>query len=1310
MQEEPDIAVELPIEKNSSVSSLRTKLTIALVLFLFLFGVLNTLFFTIWSQVENEFSLAGGSLRIYQAEIITPLHYSADSVVFIDSSQKIHVGHFRLQLNPLAFSLKSKRFLQIEIDTLVFSQMKGVKKRAEKLDTKKRLSFTDFKMPFNFDIQIDYFEHKLNKKSKTTLSKTRLKNIRARALQLSISKITSSEIKASPHVQVELDWSNSSKVDLDLTLSTKDDHLSIAAQVDKDNLEKASAKVFTSIQSPTTWMPNKMANDFSFLQSLEVQGQIEVDILNQIYDHNLNIKSQINSKFGFPSMKLSLTTEGSLNKFDWTINGLGPKNETVFFKGDLKDLSEVNFTGYTANLYRAMTKYHSLPINFTVNQAKFKNNHLSTKVTTQDGSNLQGKINFGKKDIQGTFNADITSNETWALGWTKDHLQIDGATVEGRFKNSDIVLKAHSSTPNAYGFAAEDVTTEMRIDPGGIYFWNGRIQKRGIPFNFTGKVLWDPRNPHYSFDIQGENNDFIQIFGDYNSNLSVTSSKFDLKHLPLRDSIFHKYNPGKLTGNYQNNFQKKLGQSKVFLESTIAEEPITLQLDAQFIQDTLRLQSAEVVHKQNKISASGDLWFNHTINDSSFHPITFQFQTDSFNLVDFSQGFLNSSIKSGIIDGKIQLKDSSFTGKLTASNIYFNSIDSSNFYIPYMSLEGYNNGLSLVGKSKWGQSGEWDGDFQLILDDILKSQRKLALGYTPDRELLFNQEGIAEQSQDTYFVLETTTQNFNIFQGTAKVIGSWNLPNHIGQLANLDVFAPLNWNRLLGFKGLTLKTDVLDATYLHDEIPETKIKVQTNIKLGHIKSHATILDSLSQQATLSTHYDVNENKLRGFNFDAPQFYFPLDTIQRIYFTNLKGHIEQTGSFVNIHFSSPSSFYKMKSEELGNVNARLININGYYGLPTSQDSKKTYKTRINAQAEVASLLFEKDDYTEKYYDVFNSLVLKKNKKRTGIKKIESKPIELNIDIRDAGYDSLFVKTNLAEFPITTNLQISGTTANPILSGSVQSTSEADLKFEDFNFNIINMGVNWERQSPKEGALDVKLFKQLPFCIKPNDDIEETCPIDIQVNGTLHDPRLSANANCGSNAEINTKQLFASISLGCVSEKDGDVVNFIYNVGTRLASQQFKNLSNNYIRENLIEDLQIHLGSEGADLDSSSIYLETKIPGLEEKEFFEDFRLKGQFVWDAQTEGDYERYQLGGLDYIWFNRINTQTGQFKDGKLSSGFSILNKHYLESEDAQKNEQRLEWNIGTEYQNFFWGDFCLFGHGDCSPALDIESGEELE
>ena len=64
-----------------------------------------------------------------------------------------------------------------------------------------------------------------------------------------------------------------------------------------------------------------------------------------------------------------------------------------------------------------------------------------------------------------------------------------------------MVAHVVSSTPNAYGFAAENVDVNLKLEKDGIYFWNSKIQKRGIPLDFSGRVTWLKSEAKYQFEI-----------------------------------------------------------------------------------------------------------------------------------------------------------------------------------------------------------------------------------------------------------------------------------------------------------------------------------------------------------------------------------------------------------------------------------------------------------------------------------------------------------------------------------------------------------------------------------------------------------------------------------------------------------------------------------------------------------------------------------------------------------------------------------------------------------------------------------------
>lgn len=355
-----------------------------------------------------------------------------------------------------------------------------------------------------------------------------------------------------------------------------------------------------------------------------------------------------------------------------------------------------------------------------------------------------------------------------------------------------------------------------------------------------------------------------------------------------------------------------------------------------------------------------------------------------------------------------------------------------------------------------------------------------------------------------------------------------------------------------------------------------------------------------------------------------------------------------------------------------------------------------------------MLYEKTDFSEDFYEViikaYRSFGDNSKRIRRKTRTIEKKPIELNIHIEDSGQDSLFVKTNLAEFPITANLNITGTSTSPILTGGIFATNEPKLNFDSYQFDIQNIGVNWERNAPTEGLLKVSILKDLPYCVRNEDTFEDTCPVDISVNGTIDNPQLDAKANCSAE-EVDTRRLFSSLALGCISSEES--TTGLNTIGYRILSAGLKEGANQVLRDEMIQDIQFNLAGNN-EVDSNSIYFETKVPYAEKINFAKDLRIKGQFVWDAQTEGEYSDFQMLGLDYIFFDSLSTQTGKFEDGKLTFGGSVINKEYLDAEDEQRSDQIVEWNIGFQYQNTWWGDFCLMSSLCFNPPMGQAQKEE--
>lgn len=1306
------------------------KLMVVTVLIVGFLGLFSGGFFILWAQLDQEFQLGNFTLKVDQPIAHHPLKYTAQSITLKDSNQSFTIEEAELKFDLFQLREVNQGILSLDIGYLkaeLPSNSSTEKKPAPKDSLPpKQLKFTDFEVGIGFEVHIDSTHVIQGKETIAEFNDFNLSNPNSRSFDLSIQKFQSVYSQAKPNFRATVDWNSLDSLEVKFRVLEKQDSLVFQGRAPKEDLMILDGDIQVGIQRASTWAPANLQKQLDVIGSLKVQGSVNAQLATRKYNHKLNLKTRLKSMIGFPALSLELNSEGNMKEIKWSLAGYGNKQEKLNFRGSWNHKNHVNFTGKTSGIYRWMTPSHKLPINFTIHKGQFQNQKLYAEITTQDGSYVTGDLNLKTKLPSGKFNARISATESWAIGWTQDNLQISGALIEGQYQDGIMVAQVQTSTPNAYGFAAEDVMVNLKLEAEGIYFWNSQIQKRGIPLNFSGKVVWENLEPYYQFEIQAppvyseetialnspqtNTQDLVKIYGDAEGLLRVNTSQFDLKKIPLADTTIYQANPGSLTGYYSNNFKTQQGESKLLLKSKIDNQEVTLKVNALFDQDTLFLDSSSISHNQNKIDFGAKLKFDHSLGDSSFYPYEFSIDPDEFDLISLSEGFLKDQIKSGKIKGRLEYSGGEFKDSLIFTDIILSQVDSSLVYFPYIKIIGEDQNIDVLGRTQLGENNEWNGEFQIQLHDLFERVKKIDFGYVPTKQITYNNLELAQEDL-SYLALSAQTQDLKSYRGAIDIQGSWKLPSQLGETENLNIKGPLFYHLTEGLKSLGFKSNFASSQLKNSSIPVSKTDFQARLVNGSLSVKAALYDSLNQKADMRLKFDLTQSKLGDFNLNAPSYFMKIDSAQEVSFTNVQAQLKEDNDIISIYFTSPQLNYMYQTAEDGKIDAQLTGTQGTYTIPLSNKNSKTYKARIQADSKISNLLYEKTDFSEDFYEViikaYRSFGDNSKRIRRKTRTIEKKPIELNIHIEDSGQDSLFVKTNLAEFPITANLNITGTSTSPILTGGVFATNEPKLNFDSYQFDIQNIGVNWERNAPTEGLLKVSILKDLPYCVRNEDTFEDTCPVDISVNGTIDNPQLDAKANCSAE-EVDTRRLFSSLALGCISSEES--TTGLNTIGYRILSAGLKEGANQVLRDEMIQDIQFNLAGNN-EVDSNSIYFETKVPYAEKINFAKDLRIKGQFVWDAQTEGEYSDFQMLGLDYIFFDSLSTQTGKFEDGKLTFGGSVINKEYLDVEDEQRSDQIVEWNIGFQYQNTWWGDFCLISSLCFNPPMgQVKEKEETE
>ncbi len=249
---------------------------------------------------------------------------------------------------------------------------------------------------------------------------------------------------------------------------------------------------------------------------------------------------------------------------------------------------------------------------------------------------------------------------------------------------------------------------------------------------------------------------------------------------------------------------------------------------------------------------------------------------------------------------------------------------------------------------------------------------------------------------------------------------------------------------------------------------------------------------------------------------------------------------------------------------------------------------------------------------------------------------------------------------------------------------------------YEFELQSFLISWQNAPWQQGTLNTGISQNLPYCSETENTKDETCPIHIDILGTITNPQVTPYSYCGN--ETSTAAIYYNIFLGCVSEEMNDE-SVDWNrlagsaIGKMISSTANKTLGGNYIGN---IDMKMRIFSNTETLEEDSSYV--KIP-ISLDRFVNNLSVILGYTQDQSKNPTYEQAFEFGINYKlpFFQEKEYSHANHLNPELSVGAMLVSKQYYGTAGSQDTENRLEKNIGVGYSYKFWAP-CLFGIGNCN------------
>ena len=1093
-------------------------------------------------------------------------------------------------------------------------------------------------------------------------------------------------------------------VELTSDLVANPDSIHLFMEAPRRHLEDISGEIFVLVDNPRIWSPKPFPANIPSIGKIKVRSKVQGNLLTK----SLAWQSELDLALGaisiLPQGLLTGTVDGSLGgQLGTHLQWKGPQSESVEADVEVDPDLAVRGSGSVRGLSIQIGP-RLMPIEGEIHRFERRGDRLEIDASTITGSHVSLDV-VNLKDPQVSIQAQIAPTEPWALTWTNGNLQLaPPSVIEGDFHRGILTANVRTAVPYAYKVTAESFETDLTLSSKGVYFDNGNFISRGMEHFFDGEVVWDSTQQHYQFEIRQASGGVAKVFGDFNGHLSLAVSKLPTLKLPLADTSVLRGVDALVTGNWEQHFADRNGVLRLALETVYKSMPIDFFIRARQNQDSLMLESLEAEASGNHLRGSA-IFLNDTLPETPLIFDSAYISAEKFSLPALLTNLGDSSLENADLEGEFRWsRASGLGGKLDISEIRLRNISPDMLRVQRLQLIGEKDQLQASARLHLGKNGFWDSEAEINIKDVFSPNRGFAAALVSDNGGVVWLEGILDSAK--------------VWTGKLHIEGPWLIPGGMGEVRRTRFDADLRADLLKGLAGIS-GSFLLDTALLSS--PKFDIPFAMS---GRIDSLNLQIDSLfiygedNTRITTSATFDLTKKSLSALNFGSPEFHLRFDRIHKIVLSALQGEANQHVDGTLLSIRIPKISYDMVNKDLGEAHGRF-NSNLSILMPKKNRSDQAQQsTRIGGRVEIEQLNYSKKLDIVPDWDWFKSTMANASKAFSSFSKETPKPVgqksargasvststptELNLEISDGGKDSLWISTSLAQFPFTLNLQIQGTTDEPLISGDINSVGRGFIGLEKFStFDLQSLRVWWQDAPVRKGQIDVMATKDVPYCPDSEQERDETCPVNLSISGSLTKPSPIPSANCG--VESSPAQIYYSVFLlGCFSNNPSGPIDRNKLLGKALGmgvSQGInKSLGGDYVGD---IGLKYRFLNETTTDNRDSNYI--RVP-LKLDRWVKNLSLVVGYTQDqSATNAQYnqsESYELGLKYSMPVLDSNEYLPNHINPSLDFFGNLVERRSPSSLDGATSDNRLEKNIGTHYSWKFW-DYCLFGFGLC-PAPD--------
>lgn len=1120
---------------------------------------------------------------------------------------------------------------------------------------------------------------------------------------LSIKNITGTHLE-SPVDLIGFIHFDNQDVGAELEVITPEDRIMLNLNAPKNDLHSYKVELNAFVQHLEKWLPeNTIPSAAPVFSQIAVQAKLaeNQDHTGIVYEGTLQLA--IGEIWPLEALKGNISFSGNTKELKAKATLRNDEGGEIELKGKLDLPFDFELEGSVSNM-SAQFGPQIMPLDIQINSAIKKGDSIATDLETRRGSKIKAQLSNLSSDLRIDYQAKISPTESWALDWSNGNLILNShPLISGYFQNKKLHAQVTIAPVHyAYGMKADSIKTDLVLDADGILFSNGKIYAPKDSFSFFGDVIWaDSLQPHTSWDLTQSGGGRASAWIDFADSIKINAevNQIDVSTIPLAKTNILDKVAGKVTGNWQNNFNNDEGSAKIEVETTLNNFLITAGFDVEQKQDTIFIHRAKVTHNKNNIEAEATFLLPDGSNNPGLLPVDVihaWVSSYEFDIPLLLKTLQDSTLKSASFSGDLSYnKEFGLQGNLNFQNVAFNRISEDILSIHRLHLFAEKEKVELNAFLKIGNGG-WDGNTQIILSDLFNQKRHLNFSHVTSNGGVLWSDGFIDSSL--------------AFNGLLQAKGAWFLPAKAGEITKTDLKIDVHADLRKGLNGIQAQFYSDSSLY---QIPQLNIPIPFSI-IGELKdkvltvSKLRTINELNEEINASAQLNLDSMKLEAIDFYTEQYSVVYDSVHWFQVKNISGKIGTQKDEIVIYSDLFELAYKLDSPNLGQANAKLrgkINVH----IPHAKENN-IVNSSVDGFLFIDKAVYNKEfdvDISPKSIDrllaLFRNTLLKFRKKTTNsIAVSSSRPTNLSIYISDSHKDSVAIITSVAKFPLTADVWILGTTKHPVFRGDITSSGDGFLGIEKlYEFDLDYFRISWPDVPWEKGILDVSSSQQLPYCNKSEKEDDETCPINLNIMGTITAPQIIPSSSCGY--ESSAASMYYNIFLGCISDENTSNItdwNKLAGkaIGKALSNTLNKTLGGEYVGD---IDMKIQLFNSATATERDSSYF--RVP-ISLDRWVTDLSIIFGYTQDQSENPTYDQSLELGINYIIpvFNKKDPIQSEHLTPKLTLNSAVVSKQYVTNTGTATSESRLEKNIGFNYSYRFWAP-CILGFGKCeTPKTD--------